>query len=316
MNFVNLDGKNVLRKLGLLVGVAACGALVVSCGGGGSDSEPEPTDTSTATPTPTPTTAVDFSLTTAIEATSTNTGLIYAFFTPTGGAETFSDSSRLPGTASISLKFAPESATFAFPDLSDAAVFAGSTLSSASATQRVYTDGNRSLTLQRPFSQSLRAIYQIGGQAFTQGTTAGTLRSQRVALFFNTVTTTTAIANTLSYTGTPQAVGGTPGTTPAGIITSPAVTLTVSAGTTNTLTGTINLFQTINGTTTQVGAFPISATVGANGAFAGTIDDNTYNLDGNFAGALAGANRDELVLLFSVANTTDKREYVGTLIGD
>ena len=309
------DGNNVLRKLGLLIGVAACGALVVSCGGGGDDTDPEATATSTATPTPTSTTATDFSLATPIEATSTNTGLVYAFFTPTGGAETFNDASRLPGTATVSLKFAPDSATFGFPDLTDPAVFAGSTLTAITPTQRTYVDGARKLTLEVPFTEALRATYEIGGQAFTRDTTAGTLRSQRVALFFNTVTTTTAIASALTYTGTPVAAGGTPGTTPAGVITAQPLTLTVSAGTTNTITGTINLFQTINGTTTQVGAFPISATVTAGGGFSGTIDDNTYNLDGSFAGALAGANRDEVVLVFSVANTTDKRKYVGSYIG-
>ncbi|WP_156170049.1 hypothetical protein [Aurantiacibacter luteus] len=306
----------MLRKIGLLIGVAACGALVVSCGGGGDDTDPEATATSTASPTPTPTTVVDFSLSTPIDATSSNTGTVYAYFTPTGGTETFNDANRLPGTANIKLTFAPESASFSFPDLTESAFFAGTTLTSATATQRVYTDGARKLTLQVPFAQSLRAIYEIGGQAFTRDTTAGTLRSQRVALFFNTVTTTSAIASNLTYTGTPLAVGGTPGTTPPGVITAQPVTLTVSSGTTNTITGTINLFQTINGTTTQVGSFALSATVSAAGGFSGTIDDNTYNLDGTFAGSLSGANREEVVLVFSVANTTDKRKYVGSLIGD
>lgn len=303
----------MLKKLGLLIGVAACGALVTSCGGGNS---PEPEPTSTATPTPTPTQATVFDLTAAFEAVSINANLIAAFFTPTGGAETFNDASRINGTANIALAFGPESVTFEFPDINDPVSFAGADLVSSSATERVYANGNRMLTLQLPFSQSLRVTYDLDNQPFTRDTTQGTLRSQRTALFFNTVTTTDDITTTLTYTGDWQVTGGEPGTTPPGAITIPQTTLTVTPGTDDKVTGTVEVFQTINNVTTKVAEFNIDATVGATGGFAGTIDDNTFNLDGTYAGTLTGANRQEMVILFNIANTDDGREYQGSYIGD
>ena len=309
-----MDGNDVLKKIGLLIGVAACGALVTSCGGG--DPEPTPTPTETATPTPTPTTSGVFDLTAAFQASSTNANLIYAYFTPTGGAETFNDASRLNGVANVSLAFDPETATFLFPDLPDPVTYDSADLVSSSSTSRVYAEGDTSLTLELPFSEVLRVTYEIDDQAFTRNSTAGTLRSQRVALFLNNVTTTADITSTLTYTGTPVVAGGEPGVTPAGAVTSQATTFTITPGTDDTVTATITIFQTVGGATTQVAQFAINEELGANGGFSGAIDDTTNGLKGVFAGGLAGANREELVLIFSLANADDGREYVGTLIAD
>ena len=306
-------GNNVLKKIGLLIGVAACGALVTSCGGG-DDAEPTPTPSETATPTPTPTTSVDFDLTAGFEATSVNANLVYAYFMPTGGAETFNDATRLPGNSSITLAFDPERATFGFPDLSSAAVFDADDLVTSSATRRVYVDGDRSLTLDVPFGESLRATYEIDNQAFTQDTVAGTLRSQRVTVFLNSVTTTADITNTLSYTGTPVVAGGEPGVTPSDAISSPQVTITINPGTTDTVTGTIQVFRTVGGTSTLVAQFAIDVELSAGGQFSESIEDTARGLSGIVAGSLAGANREELVLLFTLQNADDGREFVGSLI--
>lgn len=311
-----MDGNDVLRKIGLFIGVAACGALAVSCGGGGDSSEPTPTPTDTsATPTPTPTTATVFDLVSAFDVLTNNANIAFAYFTPTGGAETFNDASRVNGQSRATLAFVPESASFRFADTDTATTFAAADLVSASATQRVYANGARRLTYEVPFDHSLRATYEVANQPFTRNSVAGTLRSNRVSLFFNTVTTTAAIASTLSYTGTAQAAGGQPGVTPPGAITASPTTFSVSAGSTNTITGTIVLQQTVGGVTTTVGTIAVNAPVTAS-AFAGTIDDTASGLKGSYAGTLAGPNREEVVLLFALANTDSTREYVGTFIGD
>lgn len=305
----------MLKKLGLLVGVAACGVLVTSCGGDDTP-DPEPTATATPTPTPTPTTSVVFDLTAGFEATSTNANLITAFFTPTGGAETFNDASRLNGTAQVTLEFGPESATFRFPDLTDAQSFAGADLVSASATERVYANGNRMLTLQVPYSESLRAIFELDNQAFTRDGTAGTLRSERTTIFINSVTTSADITTTLTYTGLWEATGGQPGTTPPGAISIPQTTFTITPGTDDKVTGTVQVFRTINNVRTKVAEFNVNANLNSLGGFSGTIDDTTFGLKGAYAGSLAGANREELVLIFNITNADDGREYQGTFIGD
>jgi hypothetical protein len=305
----------VLKKLGLLIGVAACGALVTSCGGDDTP-DPAPTATGTATPTPTPSAAVVFDLTAGFEATSNNANGIAAFFTPTGGVETFNDASRLNGPSTIALAFNPETARFQFPDQADAETFSGADFVSGSATQRVYADGNRMLTLQVPFSQSLRVTYELDNQPFTRDSTAGTLRSERTALFFNTVTTTDDITTTLTYTGDWDATGGEPGTTPPGAISIPQTTFTVTPGTDDKVTGTVQVFQTINNVSTKVAEFAIDATVSASGGFSGTVDDTVFDLKGSYAGTLAGPNREELVIVFNIANTDDAREYQGSYIGD
>lgn len=313
-----MDGNIVIRKLGLLLGVAACGALVTSCGGGGSsEPTPTPTGTSTATPTPTPTTSVVFDLSEGFEVVSANANLIYAFFTPTGGVETFNDGARINGQSRVSLDFSPEVASFQFPDLEDPATFDEADLASASDTSRVYAEGDRQLILEVPYSHSLRTIYEIDDQPFTRNTVAGTLRSQRVTLFFNTVTTTSDITSTLSYTGTAQAFGGQLGTTPSGAISANPATFTVTPGSTNdTISGTIAVFSTVDGTTTQVASIPVNTTLNSSGGFSGSIDEATYGLKGNYAGSLAGPNRDELVLMFAVANADNTRKFVGSYIGD
>ncbi len=313
----------MIRKIGLLLGVAALGALVTSCGGDDSSTPtPTPTPTSTGTPTPTPTpTAIAFSTTTAFSATTSNAGYIFAYFTPTaGGAETFNDAARVNGASTIAFVASPDSATFSFPDLDDPVVFDAPDFVSVSANSRRYASGDERLAMALPFAHVMQVTYERANQAFTRGTVAGRLRSRRVALFFNPVTTTTDITTTLSYTGQADVAGGDPGVTAANAITATATAFTITPGaTTDTVAGTISVFQTVAGVQTLVATIAISDTISAGGAFDGTITDTPNKLTGQYAGVLAGPNRDEIVIVFSVIDNlstdSDLTEFVGSFIG-
>lgn len=310
----------MLRKYALFVGVAAIGALVTSCGGGNGNPTPTPTDTSTATPTPTPTpTSTVFNLSQAFSTQSVNANLAFAWFTATGSTtETFNGGARVNGTSSIALAFSPESATFGNPDLADPVVFTGAELTGSSATLRTYARTNEQLRLEVPFAEVLRVTYE-NSAPFTRATVAGTLRAQKVALFFNPVTTSADITNA-SYTGSLQVAGGKPGTTLSSAISAPDVTFQLRASDDH-IVGTIQIFELVNNVPTLVASLPIDVVVNAANTFSGTVTDTPRNLSGSFVGALAGANRDELLVIFSMTgnanntDATDDRRFVGTYIG-
>lgn len=321
----------MFRKIGLLLGVAACGALVTSCGGGNNNEPtPTPTDTSTATPTPTPTSAVDFDLSAGFETASANFNTIAAWFTPTGGTETFNDASRINGPAAISLAFSPELVRFRFPDQTSAVQFDNTHLVSSTTTSRTYQSGDETLSLLKPFSHVLQVNYRLDNQAFIRDTVNGTLRSQRRSLFINPVTTTDAIASNLTYTGSVQVVGGDPGVTQSGSISAPDVTFTINQAD-SSISGTIEIFEIVSGTQQLVATLVFERTndtngnatggvLNTNGTFSGTLTDSANNLAGSFSGTLAGPNREELSLIFAVIDSdttdTDETEFVGSFIGD
>lgn len=305
----------MLRKFDLVLSAAMCCAVLTSCGGSPS---PTPTPTPTGTPTPTPSaTPVVFNFTSDF-VVSTGGIYIYANFTPTGGTEVFSDASRLSGLSGLAYTATPEKIVFGFPDLTDDVTYLASERTSATATGRVYTRADTSLTIEQPFTNSLRATYKRT-DPFTRSGVAGTLRGYRVGLFTLPVTTTAAIASNITYTGDPQVVGGTLGTTLPGAVTSTSTTFTVvpaaSATTTPTITGTIRVFETVGAVTTQKASLALSGTISSAGAITGTITDTTNAFTGAFAGVLSGANREELALVFS-ASHTDGRKYVGSLLAD
>jgi len=301
--------------------------MVTSCGGGNSPT-PTPTGTATPTPTPTPTSAVDFSLTADFSSSSFNANYVFAFFTPDGGAEVFNAGARIDGQSDIVFVASPDSVTFSFPDLSDPVVFGEADFVSVSATERQYVAGDTALTMFLPFSEVMRVSYEIDNQAFTQDSVDGILRSQRVAIFFNNVTTTDEITTTLSYTGPVDVIGGDPGVTAPGAVSSPDVTFTVTPGATaddaDTLTGTIIVSEDVMGTPTVVGTFDINAEVSANGVFDGTFEDTANELTGAFVGTLAGDNREEIFVLFAAQDTDvageaddgDDTTFVGSYFGD
>ena len=196
-NHSESDGNNVSRKFALLVGVAALGALVTSCGGDDNGSPtPTPTGTSTPTPTPTPTPTqaqVDFDLSDDFATTSTNANYTFAYFTPAaGGDETFNGASRLNGTASIDFAISPELVSFEFANSTDPVTFDDGDLESASTTLRSYARGDEGLVLELPFNHVLRVRYELQAP-FIRDTVPGELRAERVSLFFNRVTTSAAI---------------------------------------------------------------------------------------------------------------------------
>lgn len=320
-----MTGNIVLRKIGLLFTAAACGALVTSCG---DDDTPDPLPTETATPDPTPTPtqgALNFDFASEFSANTANASFIYAFFTPDGSdTEVFSDASRINGTTLLSYELSPETVTFTYPDLSDAVLFTADDLASFVTTpsvQRTYTRGDESLTLQVPFQHVLRANYQRSNQDFTLDEVDGTLRSNRVSLFFNRVTTEAAISGNLSYTGGTLVVGGDPGVTEAGTISSPETTFTVTDGASaDTISGTIRIFENDGSNSVLVATLNISDTLSASGAFDGTVEDDANGLTGTYAGVLAGPNREELILVFSVvdddADDDVLTEYTGNFIGN
>jgi hypothetical protein len=247
---------------------------------------------------------------------------IYANFTPTGGTEVFSDASRISGLSGLAYEIAPEKAVFGFPDLSTDVQYLASERTTTTSTQRIYTRDATSLTLDKPFTNVLRATYKRT-DPFTRNSVVGTLRGYRVGLFTIPVTITTAIASNLTYTGTASVVGGTLGTSVPGAITSTATTFTVfpavpSTTTTPnlpTITGTIRVFETVGTTTTEKAVLAFAGTVGTNGAISGGITDAPNAFTGAFSGVLAGPNREELAVVFS-ASHADGRKFVGDLLAD
>ena len=155
---------------------------------------------------------------------------------------------------------------------------------------------------------------------FTRDTTDGTLRGQRVAIFFNSVTTEDAIAADVTYNGSVQVVGGDPATTLSGAISAPDTGFLVDASA-NNITGTIEVYEDVNGTPTLVATLPFTATLNTNGTFSGALEDAANNLDGGFAGALSGPDREEVFIIFSISgnadgnDSPDDRRYVGSFIG-
>lgn len=299
------------RKSALMLGAAASAMLIVSCGSSAPTPTPTPTATGTATPTPTPTDAADINFGNDF-AFASGRLYIYAFFTPDGGVEVFSDASRLSaGTGGLSFTASPEAAIFGFSDI-DAVTFEEATLTSASDTLRTYVNGEEQLTLELPFGNVLRATYQRN-DSHISNTVPGMLRSRRVVILIDAVTTEEDITSDLSYTGSPEVNGGTPGTTTPGIVTAPDRTFTVDA-TNSTLTGTIQVFEDVGGTPTLVAELDVDTPVGTNGTFATELTDAVGSFTGALAGTLAGANREEIIFTFS-ASHTDGRKYVGSFIG-
>ncbi|MCT2558495.1 hypothetical protein N0B51_05830 [Tsuneonella sp. YG55] len=304
------------RNFAHLFTAAACCALLASCGGGDGNSptptpSPSPSPSPSPTPTPTPT-AVDFDFAKAFTASAVNTSYSYAFFTPSGGAEIWSDGTRRDGLSKITYTVSPESADFDWPDSAALTTFVAADLQSASPTRRTYRKGTDGLVMELPFNHVMRVAYE-NVQPYILNTVNGTLRAFRVSLFYNTVTTTADITSNLTYTGTAQVAGGKAGTTAPGLFSSPATTLTV-ASSDKKITGSIQIFENVGGTQTLRATLPISGTVVAGGAFIGNIDDTTNGFKGQFVGSLAGPSREEVVLIFNVAHS-DGREFIGSYIG-
>lgn len=302
------------RKITLLASAAFGSLLLVSCGGDDSTPTPTPTPTSTATPTPTPTpTAVDFDFTKDFTATVTNSSYAFAYFEPTGDDEVWSAGSRRDGTSKITYAVAPESVSFDWPDTLEIPAFVAADLTNSSATARTYQKGDDALRMELPFGQVLRVSFERS-QAHTLDTVPGTLRSFRYSIFFNPVTTDDEITSDLTYTGTAQVTGGEPGTTLAEVFTAVATDLVVDASE-GTISGTLRIFETVNGAQVERAALPISADLGDSGFFSGEIEDATNGLAGRFVGALAGANREEVFLIFNVADDDEDDDVEFELIG-
>ncbi|MEO5706692.1 MAG: hypothetical protein ABIT10_12320 [Alteraurantiacibacter sp.] len=306
----------MLRKFDLVLSAALCCAVLTSCGG-----SPSPTPSPTpGTPTPSPTataTPAVFNFTSDF-ALSTGGLYIYANFTPTGGTERFSDASRISGLGGLAFTASPEKSVFGFPDLSSDPTYLAAERTTATATQRIYVRDATSLTLDKPFSNMIRATYKRTDAA-TVGATAGTLRGYRVALITIPVTTTTAIAANITYTGTPSVVGGTLNATLPGTVTSTVTTFTVVPATSTTtlpkITGTIRVFETVGAVTTEKATLVFAGEIATTGSISGAITDTTFAFSGAFSGALAGPNREEMALVFS-ATHADGRKYVGDLLAD
>ncbi len=318
----------MLRKYALFVGVAALGALVTSCGGDGTaNPTPTPTGTGTATPTPTPTSSqVDYSVTEAFTAESINANAVFAYFTADGSMdETFNGASRLNGVSAIRFETDPEAVTFVFPDLNDQVVFDAADFVSVSATQRDYARAGEKLTMLLPFTHILQVSYEQT-QDFTRDTTDGSLRSTRAAFFFNRVETTDDVTTTLNYTGTVQVAGGDPEVTASDALSAPNVTFNLQ-NTGSKVVGTIEIYEDVNGTPTLIATLDFDGAVNNTSTFSGDLEDATNNFTGNFAGAIAGPNREELFILFSISGVEgedpddasdddlDARRIVGRFIG-
>lgn len=318
----------MLRKFALFVGVAALGALATSCGSDESPTPtPTPTGTGTATPTPTPTSSqVDYSVTEAFTAESVNANAAFAYFMADGSMdETFNGASRLNGLSGIQFETDPESVTFAFPDLTDNVVFDAADFVSVTATQRDYARANEKLTMLLPFAHIMQVSYEQM-QDFTRDTTDGTLRNTRVAFFFNRVESTDDVTTTLTYDGSVQVAGGDPGVTASDAISAPDVSFNLQ-NTGSKVVGTIEIFEDVNGTPTLIATLDFDGAINDTSTFSGDLEDATNNFTGNFAGAIAGPDREELFILFSISGVEgedpddasdddlDARRIVGRFIG-
>lgn len=303
------------RKITLLASAAFGSLLLVSCGGDDdSTPTPTPTPTSTATPTPTPTpTAVDFDFAEDFTAIVANASYVFAYFEPTGDDEVWSAGSRRDGTSEITYEVAPEGVTFEWPDTTEIPAFVAADLTNSSATLRTYRKGNDALRMELPFGQVMRVSFERS-QAYTLETVPGTLRSFRYSIFFNPVTTEDDITADLTYTGTAQVTGGEPGSTLAEVFTAAATNLVVDASD-GTITGTLRIFETVNGAQVLRAALPISAEIGDSGFFSAEIEDETNGLVGRFVGALAGADREEVFLIFNVADDDEDDDVEFELLG-
>ena len=312
------------RKLSYFLGVAACGALLASCGGGNNDNggtpTPSPTATGSGTPTPSPTatptpTAIDFDFAEDFVATS-NAVYGFAYFTPnSGGTETFSDGNRISGSSRLTYTASPENARFEFSTLTGAQNFAGTDRDVTSTTLRSYTNSNGRLILELPYEFTLRGTYERT-DPFTRETVPGTLRSRRVAIYLNPVDSATAVTSTLTFTGQPTVAGGTPGTTVPTAVSVPQRSFTINPGSNPTLTGSLPIFVTQNGAQNQVAllAFTTTSTDNIN-AFSGTLADSGAGFTGTFAAAFSGPNREELVIIYEARHASDGRKFVGSFIG-
>lgn len=302
------------RKFDLVFSAAISCALLSSCGGGGS-----PTPTPTPSPTPTPTASATPVVFDFVQATSATSAMlaISADFTPTGGSAVFNDASRISGASLYTYAISPETVSFTFPDLATTPSFLGTERTATSATSRTYTRGTTSLRLDVPFTQTMRATY-VRTDPFTRNTTAGDLLSSRIGLFVvPQATATAALTGSITYAGTPQVVGGTGGTTPAGAASAAATSFTLTAATAPTVTGTIRITETLAGVPTEKAVLAFSGTMTSTTAtnITGTITDTANGFSGTFSGSLSGPAREEMALVFSVTHA-DGRKYVGNLIAD
>ncbi|MDG6078896.1 hypothetical protein E3U23_06780 [Erythrobacter litoralis] len=313
------------RNLGFFVSAAACCALLVACGGDDDEGTPSPTPTPTPTdspapsPSPTPTpTSTEFDFAQDFTASFNGTSYSFAYFTPTGGTEVWNSRARRAGTSSITYETSPEAVTFTFPDAAELPTFGGEDLETSSDSQRSYlADGNR-LVLERPYEEILRVFYRTS-QSFVRETVPGNLRSFRYALFFNPVTTAAALTAGLTYSGTAQIAGGIPGETAAGVFAADTSTLSVVAGTGDNanalrISGDIRIVRQNNGTTELVTTIPVLAVIADSGGFAGGVTDEDAAFQGQYIGSLAGANREEIFVIFSFSGPDDL-ELIGSYIG-
>ncbi|MBX7482820.1 hypothetical protein [Qipengyuania qiaonensis] len=310
------------------ISAAICCVLVTACGGGDDSPTPTPTESPTPSPTPTPTstpTEVDFDFSTDFTSSISNSAYAFAYFAPEGGTEVWSDGSRRNGQSQITYEVSPESVEYVWPDTLELETFTAADLLNSSPTIRTYRKGNSDgLQMELPFQHVLRVVYEKS-QSFIRETVPGTLRSFRYALFFNPVTTDDDITADLSYTGTPQVAGGEAGITAVGVISSPDTTLVVGPdGDDIEINGTIRILESVNGATVERAILPLTAEVGSSGSFNGLIEDETNGFEGNFVGALAGPEREEIFVVFFAVKVDDEgnvddedqRKYIGSLIAN
>ncbi len=267
------------------------------------------------------------------EAQSTNANFIYAFFTPDGTMDTtFNGASRVNGSAFISLAFSPELVEFVFPDLSDSVQFTDADFESETANTRRYSRAGETLFMERPFTHTMRVNYSREDD-FTRDTVGGTLMGNRTTIFFNTVTTDDDLDTDLSYTGSVEVRGGTPGATEPGALSAADITFTVDADDADgddAVSGTIQIIDNSSGAPVVVATLVMgkaevtsgtttttTGIVTANGGFGGDLTDTANALTGSFAGALTGPNREEVLILFSVSSTETDNDttYIGSFIG-
>ncbi|TIX49787.1 hypothetical protein E5222_13335 [Alteraurantiacibacter aquimixticola] len=217
-------------------------------------------------------------------------------------------------TAGVSFAVDPETAQFAFPDLSSPVEFDAADLAGSTANSRTYVDGDERLVLERPFTNVLSASYERKDSGIV-GTEPGDIRSTRVVLVLNPVSTTDTIDADIAYTGTPVIDGGTPGTTPDGEAVGEVTTLTVDASE-DAVVGTLRIFEDSGSGPALVATLPVDADLTNAGTFsqgATTLVDNGSGFSGALIGFLAGPNREEAALVFSISHD-DGRKYVGQLV--
>lgn len=289
--------------------------LVASCGGGeGSEGPPvtappttSPTPSPSSTPVPSPTTSprtLDFSQDVTLEG---NLALSSSRFTYTDAfgrsSSGYIASEWLVDGQSSSMIFraAPEAVQIVFGD--DDVSYSASDRTTISPFRRYSRQGNE---VSIGWSDSKHAFQYVTAvfsrspeEAFKFGENSGTRSSERIITLGYISAASTHIEGPLYYDGQPLLAGGFGS---GGSLSAGRILLSVRSGA-NQVFGAISLQATENGNQVEKARLTFTGTIDdATNRITGIISDDGKGYTGAFKGALYGPAREEVAIIFRLAN--------------